>query len=106
MRQIAPVELRDQLETANPKPLLLDVREPQEFAYCRITGSLNIPMNEVPARLGELDPDREIVVICHHGIRSANVAAYLLGQNFAKVSNLSGGIDAWAVQVEPGMPRY
>jgi rhodanese-related sulfurtransferase len=106
MRQISPTELRSSLEAADSKPLLLDVREPQEYAYCRIEGSLHIPMNEVPARLGELDPNREIVVICHHGLRSANIAGYLLRQAFQNVANLSGGIDAWAAQVDPTMPRY
>jgi rhodanese-related sulfurtransferase len=106
MRQISPSELKNRLAASEPKPLLLDVREPQEYAYCRIEGSLHIPMNEVPARIGELDPDREVVVICHHGVRSANVAAYLIRQDFRNVINLSGGIDAWAVQVDPTMPRY
>lgn len=106
MRILSPTELRQRLDAAEPKPLLLDVREPEEFACCHIEGSLHIPMSEIPRRLGELDPDRETVVVCHHGIRSANVVGYLLGQDFRDVANLSGGIDAWALQVAPGMPRY
>jgi rhodanese-related sulfurtransferase len=82
------------------------VREPQEYAYCRIEGSLHIPMNDIPARLGELDPAREIIVICHHGMRSQSVADYLIRQNFGNVANLRGGIDAWATQADPNMPRY
>lgn len=106
MKQITAPELHAYLETADPKPILLDVREIQEFAYCHIEGSLHIPMNDIPARIGELDPEREIVCICHHGMRSASVAGYLIRQNFRNVLNLSGGIDAWAVRVDPEMPRY
>jgi len=106
MRDISPSELRSYFETANPKPLLLDVREPQEYAHCHIEGSVHIPMNDIPARLGELDPQRDIVVICHHGMRSRMVGDYLERQGFEKIANLRGGIDAWAMEIEPGMPRY
>jgi rhodanese-related sulfurtransferase len=106
MRDISPAELQAYLKTADPKPVLLDVREPQEYACCRIEGSLHIPMNDIPARLGELDPAREIIVICHHGMRSQSVADYLIRQNFGNVANLRGGIDAWAIQADPNMPRY
>ncbi len=106
MKQITAPELHAQLQAADPKPLLLDVREPREYEYCHIEDSLHIPMNDVPARIGELDPARETVVICHHGMRSASVANYLIRQDFQNVINLSGGIDAWASQVEPDMPRY
>lgn len=107
MRILSPTELKNQLDgAAGLQPLLLDVREAPEVAYCRIQGSLHIPMNEVPARLGELDPERETVVICHHGMRSASVAGYLIRQGFRNVANLAGGIDGWAAQVDPDMPRY
>jgi rhodanese-related sulfurtransferase len=106
MRHISPTELKAYLETADPKPVLLDVREPQEYAYCHIEGSLHIPMNSIPARIGELDPVREIVVICHHGMRSHSAATYLDRQNFRDVVNLRGGVEAWATQVDPDMPRY
>lgn len=107
MNQITAPELHALLNDPNhPAPLLLDVREPHEFEYCRIEGSLNIPMNAIPARLGELDPERETVVICHHGMRSASIAGYLVSRDFQKVINLRGGVEAWAVQAEPGMPRY
>jgi rhodanese-related sulfurtransferase len=106
MKQISPLELRSRLDSADAKPVLLDVREPVEYRHCRIEGSLHIPMNDVPARIGELDPQRETVVICHHGMRSASVANYLIRQGFQNVFNLSGGVDAWAIQVAPDMPRY
>lgn len=106
MRLLSPSQLRQLLDGPNPTPLLLDVREPHEFAYCHIEGSLHIPMNDIPARIGELDPSRETVVICHHGMRSASVADYLIRQAFRNVANLAGGIDAWATQVAPDMPRY
>ena len=106
MRILSPIELKWQLDTAESRPFLLDVREPREYAYCHIEGSLNIPMNDVPERLGELDPACETVVVCHHGIRSASVAGYLVRQGFRSVANLAGGIEAWAVEVEPDMSRY
>jgi len=106
MRDISPSELRNHLETAETKPLLLDVREPQEYARCHIEGSRHIPMNDIPSRLAELDPEQEIVVICHHGMRSRMVGDYLSRQGFGNIVNLRGGIDAWAAEVDPGMPRY
>ena len=87
-------------------PFLLDVREAHEIALCRIPGSIHIPMGEVSARLAEIPRDRPVVVQCHHGGRSARVASVLLGAGYTAVSNLTGGIHAWAEQVDPGMPRY
>jgi rhodanese-related sulfurtransferase len=63
-------------------------------------------MGDIPSRLTELDPEAEWVVVCHHGIRSAQVAIYLARAGFDRVSNLTGGIDAWALEVDPAMPRY
>jgi len=106
MRQITATELSQKLQDAEPHPLLLDVREPHEFRHCRIAGSVNRPMNQVPAEIAQLDPQRETVVICHHGMRSAQVAQFLIGKGFANVINLSGGVAAWAAQVDPSMPTY
>jgi len=86
--------------------VLLDVREPEEVVLARIAGAIHIPMGEIPGRLHELDPDQEIVVYCHHGIRSMHVANFLLQRDFANVANLAGGIDAWAEEIEPEMSRY
>ncbi len=87
-------------------PLLLDVREPWEFQVCSIAGSRLVPMRTLPAQVGELDPQQPLVCICHHGTRSAQVAMWLWRQGFADVYNLSGGVDAWARQVEPKMATY
>ena len=105
--QLQPVELKAWLnDPSRNAPLLLDVREPQEFEYCRIEGSVLIPMGQVPARQGELKPGREVVVICHHGIRSMQVARFLEHAGFASVYNLHGGVDAWSREVDAGMPKY
>jgi rhodanese-related sulfurtransferase len=107
MQQMTPTELAAWLsDDERDSPVLLDVREPQEFAICRIEGSLHIPMNTVPARLAELDSEREMAVICHHGMRSMQVAMFLQRQGFSKVLNLAGGVAAWAAEVDPAMPRY
>jgi rhodanese-related sulfurtransferase len=105
VQPIEPAELKRRLE-AGEELVLLDVREPDEVAICRIEGSLNVPMSEITARLAELDPDRPTVCICHHGIRSANVAAALERLEFDELYNLAGGIDRWAEEVEPSMGRY
>ncbi|MGB7991945.1 MAG: rhodanese-like domain-containing protein [Candidatus Methylophosphatis roskildensis] len=105
MQQITPTQLAQELE-AGEKPLLLDVREPWEFDHCRIEGSQLMPMQTVPLRLGELDPDMRIVCICHHGARSMQVGLFLESRGFANVVNLSGGVAAWARSVDPAMPTY
>ncbi len=97
-------QLKDLIHTGSP--LLLDVREPHEVAICQIPGSTNIPMNQVPSHLMQFELDQEIVAICHHGMRSAAVADFLESRGFTKVMNLTGGIDAWARDQDPDMPRY
>lgn len=87
-------------------PIVLDVREPRELAVCALDDALHIPMGEIPARMGELPADRELVVMCHHGMRSMQVTQFLRHQGFHNVRNLAGGIDAWAARIEPGMRRY
>ena len=107
MTQITPSMLRQWLtDTGRKPPLLLDVRQPWEYQTCRIEGSTLAPMNTIPARAQELDPETETVVICHHGARSYQVALFLERNGFSKLYNLEGGVNAWADQVEPGMPRY
>jgi rhodanese-related sulfurtransferase len=93
-------------DPSRPKPLLLDVRENWEFETCNIAGSTQIPMNLIPIRVSELDDDQEIVCVCHHGARSMQVANFLERNGFEKITNLTGGIHAWAVQVDPAMPTY
>ena len=107
MEQISPAQLKVWLDdSSSVQPLLLDVREPQEFAHCHIDGSLTIPMSSVPARVQELDSAAATVVICHHGMRSSQVAMYLQQQGFSKLYNLSGGVAAWAAQVDTTIPTY
>lgn len=106
MRDMSPTQLRDHLAQTDSDPLLLDVREPWEFNVCRIDGSQLIPMGRIPGALPALDPQRETVVICHHGIRSRQVAMYLEHMGFARVINLAGGVAAWARDVDRQMPTY
>lgn len=107
MRQISPAQLAQRLnDPQQPAPLLLDVREPWELEICRIEGSVAMPMGSVPARFPELDRDRETVVICHHGGRSAQVCMFLERQGFSSVINLAGGVAGWAAQVDPRMAQY
>jgi rhodanese-related sulfurtransferase len=93
-------------DAARAKPVLLDVREPWEYQTCHIDGALPMPMNTVPARHAELDPDTPVVCICHHGARSMQVAAFLEHHGFTQVTNLTGGVHAWAQQVDGTMPTY
>jgi len=86
--------------------LLLDVREPSEVATCAIGGSLHIPMRQIPESLADLPRDRLILVQCHHGGRSLRVTQYLRANGFTQVSNVAGGIDAWAEQIDPTLARY
>ena len=107
MQHLSAPELAARLaDPAQEQPLLLDVRENWEFDTCHIAGSTQIPMHLIPIRAGEIDDDREIVCICHHGARSMQVAAFLERNGFDKVTNLTGGVHAWAVQVDPSMPKY
>ncbi|HYK34601.1 rhodanese-like domain-containing protein [Alloacidobacterium sp.] len=87
--------------------VLLDVREPAEHGVARIEGSILMPMGDVPGRANqELDPDAHIITICHHGVRSMNVAVWLRNQGFEKTQSLRGGIDAWSALVDPTIARY
>ena len=88
--------------------LLLDCREPTEYATAQIVGSVHIPMRLIPAQLAELESRRagRIVVHCHHGGRSARVAQWLRQQGFENAQNMAGGIDAWSLEIDPQVPRY
>jgi rhodanese-related sulfurtransferase len=107
MDQITPRQLQTWLEDASrARPVLVDVREPWEHAICGLPGALRLPMNEVPARAGELDRGADTVVICHHGARSFQVGIFLERRGFGRVYNLLGGVDAWAREVDPSMAVY
>lgn len=102
------VQTVHQLQTAGEPFLLLDCREPGEFATASIPGAVLIPMGQIAARLGELEPHKSgrIVVHCHHGGRSMRVTQYLRQQGFCQTQNMAGGIDAWSLQIDPKTPRY
>ncbi|MBK8322149.1 MAG: sulfurtransferase [Betaproteobacteria bacterium] len=106
MRQLEAPELRAWLTRREEPVTLLDVREPWEFALCRMEGSVHIPLGQLPARHPELDPARTTVVICHHGMRSLQAGAFLERQGFSDVVNLRGGIDGWARGVDTDMAVY
>ena len=107
MQQIRAPQLAAWLaDDSRPQPVLLDVREAWELEQCRIVNSQHIPMNLIPSRCAELDPDSEIVVVCHHGGRSMQVAMFLERQGYGKLYNLAGGVEAWACEVDPTMRRY
>jgi adenylyltransferase/sulfurtransferase len=103
--EITAHELRDEWRR-NPDLLVIDVRDPHEYAIVHMDGARFIPLSELPDRLGELDGHREIVTHCHHGARSLKALEILKAAGFAKVRSLRGGIDAWAVNVDPSLPRY
>ncbi len=104
MPEMTPEELKRRLD-AGDDLFVLDVREPNEYQICNLGGHL-IPLNDLPKRVGELDASREIVVHCKLGGRSAKAVDFLRQSGFAKVHNLTGGINAWAERVDPKMPKY
>ena len=108
--QVRPSEFADWLRAQPIAPLLLDVREPWELQVASVQPEgcelVAIPMNEIPGRLAELPEDRPIACLCHHGMRSLNVAAFLARQGYTDVANIAGGIDAWSREQDPAVPRY
>ena len=107
MQQISPAQLKEWLEDpSRAKPVLIDVREPWELDVCRLADAKSMPMRSVPARYPELNKDAEMVIVCHHGARSYQVAMFLEHQGFTRLYNLYGGMAAWARDVDPAMPTY
>lgn len=103
--EVTVEEARRQLATTTP-PLLIDVREADEFALCHIEGARLIPMNSIPTRLAEIPQDVPVLIHCHHGGRSMKVTHFLRSKGYTQVSNVKGGIDAWSLKVDPKVPRY
>jgi adenylyltransferase/sulfurtransferase len=103
--EIDPQQLKRRLD-AGESLTVLDVREPWECAIVRLAGAVNIPLNEVASRLGELDRAGELIVMCKSGGRSRRAAEFLMTHGFERVANLAGGIDAWAREVDPSLPSY
>jgi rhodanese-related sulfurtransferase len=112
--QVRPAALQDWLTaqgTAAGTPgLVLDVREPWELQTASVRPDgfelLVIPMGQLAQRLGELDPERPVAVLCHHGNRSQRVAMFMAQQGFTRLANVAGGIEAWSAEVDPAVPRY
>ncbi len=104
--EIAPQELKKLLDQNGEKIKLIDVREPHEFEICHIPDSQLMPMSELLNRVKDLDSSEEMVVICHHGQRSANALEFLKSAGFQKIKSLQGGVDAWAEEIDSSMPRY
>lgn len=110
--QVRPSQLDDWLSRhAGQRPVLLDVREPMELQVARTAPDdryefLHLPMHTVPARLNELDPQRPVACLCHHGGRSMQVAMFLAHHGFESVANVAGGIDAWSIERDPTVSRY
>ncbi len=105
VEDITPQQLVEKLKGPNP-PLVIDVREPYEHTFCRIAGAQLRPLGQIAFWAKTLDPEVEMVLYCHVGERSTWATAYLQNLGFKRALNLAGGIDAWATEVEPGMPRY
>jgi rhodanese-related sulfurtransferase len=105
--QLAAIDLaRWRDDASREAPVLVDVREPWEFDLCRIDGSLLIPLGELPRRVTELPSGRTLVMVCHTGRRSQHAAMLLAEAGFADVHNLQGGVEAWALEIDPAMKRY
>ena len=105
VREMSCRELAASLEQSQPISLL-DVREDWEVEICMIEGALHIPLSELQGRVDELSPDRPLAIICHHGVRSRHAGMLLEEYGFKDVFNITGGIDIWAIEVEPDMTRY
>ena len=103
--EIDTLTLKERLDGDNP-PVVLDVREPWEVDIASIDGAVTIPLGEITRRVDELPRDRPLAVMCHHGGRSAQATAWLRNQGFDHATNVAGGIDAWALSVDPTLSRY
>lgn len=103
--EIAATKAAEKLKN-DPNFVLLDCREAEELAIAKIEGATHIPMGDIPSRQQELDPDAEIAVICHMGVRSRNVTVWLREQGFTNAWSVSGGTEAWSIEVDPNLPRY
>lgn len=103
MQTLSPQEFKERVAQG---AAMIDVRMPEEVQLAAIPGAVNIPMNELPARLGELNPQAPLAVFCHHGVRSEMASRFLERNGFTDVAHLAGGIDAWSVEIDSGVPRY
>ncbi|MEQ8389774.1 MAG: rhodanese-like domain-containing protein [Thalassospira sp.] len=105
VQEISCRELATKLEQ-DRAIVLLDVREDWEVEICMINGAQHIPLSNLPGRVDELPPEKTLAIICHHGVRSRHAGMFLEDYGFKDVFNVTGGIDVWALEVEPDMTRY
>jgi rhodanese-related sulfurtransferase len=103
--EILPGDVKQRLDRGE-KMLLVDVREPHEYAICRIEGAVLIPMGMIPSNLQKLDTDEDVICFCHHGMRSMDVANWLHAQGVKSAKSMAGGIDRWSLEIDPKVPRY
>jgi rhodanese-related sulfurtransferase len=106
--ELSPRDVKQQLD-AGKSLHLIDVREPNEFAICKIEGATLVPMRSVPSEMQDLETKAAtapLIVFCHHGVRSLNVVHWLREQGLENCASMSGGIDAWSATVDPNVPRY
>lgn len=94
------------MRSAGAPVTVVDVREPWETALCALPDSIHMPLGELPGRFRDLPSDRTLVMVCHHGVRSAHAALFLVRQGYSRVLNLAGGINAWAKRIDPEMETY
>jgi len=103
MQTLSPQEFKERIAQG---AAVVDVRTAEEVQIAALAGAINIPMNELPNRLGELDPKAPVAVLCHHGMRSEMASRFLERNGFTDVAHLEGGIDAWSVVIDSSVPRY
>jgi len=103
--QILPEKAKQKLDNGH-SVVFLDVREPWEYDLARIEGAKLIPLGEIQQRINELDSESEIIVYCHHGVRSFHATMFLRQKGFPRVQNLAGGIDGWSLRIDSSVPRY
>jgi adenylyltransferase/sulfurtransferase len=105
LNNLSPTAIREAL-ASRQDITLVDVREPAEHATAHLAGAVLIPLHTLPQQVESLPRDREIILHCHHGMRSEMAGNFLLAQGFSRVSHMVGGIDAWSMDVDPSVPRY
>lgn len=105
LKELTPKQVQQRLKDGMPLTII-DVREPWELQICRLESALHIPMNDIPDALERIPREGDVVIMCHSGGRSAQVALWLTMQGFTNVYNMAGGIDRWSVEVDSTVPRY
>jgi len=104
--QMSVSELKERIDSRGHDFILLDVREPWELHICCLPNSVDIPMGQIPSRQDEIDQEQDIVILCHHGVRSQQVAYYLQNAGFETLYNLRGGISAWSREIDASLSTY